>query len=41
MWQRARRRLSEAVQFALVALALAAIATFVYAALLARWYEKG
>lgn len=38
MWRRAWGRVSEAVQFVLIALALAAIVTMIYAALLARWY---
>jgi hypothetical protein len=40
MWRRAWSRISEAVQFVLVAAALAAIVTFIYAALLARWYPR-
>lgn len=35
------RRAWEAIQAVLIAAALAAIATLVYAALLARWYGKG
>lgn len=38
MWRRAGQRISEAVQFVLIAAALAAIVTIIYAALLARWY---
>jgi hypothetical protein len=38
MWRRAWRRMSEAVQLLLIAAALAAVVTFIYATLLARWY---